>query len=285
MGTIVRLKVNRHAGITAQTWKDQAVGIIDEYGNPFRLIKLRWNLTQKHKMSDYGKTRGFEDAVLNKDSKTGGIKITYRRPGSIMWERLNGIGAFMGEVPETPTNMNLLASHYGDKLWTIIDRDIDEIVKKMYEVRRGKETPELKAFNDQRIAKLHTHHFDSGKDVKIPELSPEVSKKEIEERERINRIEESKLKQRKLALDAKEKEITEKNKGLIDEGYLPVVYQKEYLDSQKLFALRKICKNVGVKWVETDKKDSLIQKIMDKQSGNISEVEAKTSAIMGSLDS
>ncbi len=284
MGTIVRLKVNRQAGLTAQGYKDDAIGTIDEYGNPFRLIRLRWNQNPKHKNADYAKTRGFEDAVLSKER--GELKITYRQNGSIMWERKNGIGSFTGECPQTPTNMRLLASHYGDKLWTIIDADIKEIVEKMYNERRGIESPEIKKFNDNRIKMLHTNHFDyNAKDTTPPQIPIEVKEIEIAEKNRLNRIEETRLNQRKLALDEKEKIIIERTKEIIDEGAAPVIYQKEYLDTQKIFALRKICKTVGVKWSDTDKKVALVQAIMDKQSGNLAAVEEKTASIMSSLDS
>ena len=284
MGTIVRLKVNRLGGITAQGHKDDAIGTIDEYGNPFRLIRLRWNQNPKHKNTEYAKTRGFQDAVLSK--VRGELKITYRDNGSIMWERKNGMGLFTGECPQTPTNMRLLASHFGDKLWTIIDADIKEIVEKMYNQRRGIESPDIKKFNDNRVKMLHTNHFDyNAKDNTPPEIPVEVEKIEIAEKNRLNRVEETRLNQRKLALDAKEKDITERTKGLIDDGAAPVVYQKEFLDSQKLFSLRKLCKTVGVKWTETDKKGALVQMIMDKQAGNAAAVEEKTASIMGSLDS
>jgi len=270
MGIIVKLKVNR--SITAESWKRDSLGVEDEYGNPFRIIRLRWNNTPMHRMAEYVKMRGFEDAVIGKNPRTGDISITYRKNGSITWMRNNGIGSFFGEVAQTPKNMNMLASHYGDRLFTIVDADIEAIVKKMHEERRKSASKEVNDFNDKRARMLHTnsHEYDPN-EKGAPELPLDVEKMSIAEQNRINAITKQELDQREAKLNKKEQAITEQSLSLIGEGVSPTAYSREYLEGLKFYEIRKLCKEVGTSWGAEDKKPELIEKILNKQSGKTSE--------------
>lgn len=277
---IVKMKVNRQ--ITAAHWVGMAVGVEDEYGNPFRIIKLRWNPSRVHKNTEYAKTRGFEDAIISKDPKTGGVKITYRRNGSIMWTRPMGIGFFMGELPQTPMNMAKLCSHYGDKLWTILDADIDVIVKKMYEERKKNQTPAMAEFDKGRLSRMHTMtHERNDKDTSAPEIPLDIEKIDVQEKNRLNQIRQTELDKRNEALNMKEAALNQKAADMVGDGVAPVVYTMDYLNGQKLFKLRKLCTELKLKYAPTDKKEDLIKRINDKQAGNAAAVEKQMDGIIG----
>jgi hypothetical protein len=282
---IVKMKVNRQ--ITAAHWVGMAVGVEDEYGNPFRVIKLRWNPNRMHKMTEYAKTRGFEDAIISKDPKTGGVKITYRTNGSIMWMRPMGIGFFMGEVAQTPKNMAKLASHYGDKLWTILDADIDVIVRKMYEERKKNQTKEMADYDMKRINRMHTAtHEHKENNTSAPELPLDIEKMDVHEKNRLNQIKQVELDKRNEALNMKEAALNKKAADMVGDGVAPVTYTMDYLTAQKLFKLRKLCTEVKVKWENSDKKEDLIKRITEKQTGNAAAVQKQMDGVIGSeLDS
>lgn len=279
---IVKLSVNKQ--LTEDYWKNIAQGTTDSYGNPFRIIRLRWMNSKLHKNAEYAKTRGFEDAVLSKNAVTGDIKITYRRNGSIVWLRPpGGVGPYIGEVAETPRNLRLLASHYGDKLWTIVDRDVDAIVHKMYETMRADMSQKQRDFNDKRIAKMHTmsvEESDSGS-VNIPVDAERMS---LQEDRRLLMQEKTAQDQRKAALDEKEKLLNKKAVSLVGEGVMPVFYSEEHLKSLKIFDLRKVAKEIGVDYSSGDKSEGLIKKILDRQAGKKAEAQEKVTTVMAGLD-
>jgi len=279
---VVKMKVTR--SITADHWKQMALGVIDEYGNAFRLIKLRWNNTPNHRMTEYAKTRGFEDAVIGRDNKTGDIAITYRRNGSAMWQRpIGGVGPFMAEVPQTPRNMSLLASMYGDKLFTIVDADINEIVKGMYEQKVDDMNHDTKKFNERRIRGLHVSALEANDkdDGKAPELPVDVERLSVTEQNRLNQIKEQELAKKEEVLKLKEKELTGFQKDIVADGVLPSQYNERYLSGLKIFQLRKLAKELGVNWKPDEKKESIIRRVLKRQVG---EEPVSTSASADSLD-
>lgn len=282
----VKMKVNRQ--VTGEHWKGMAKGVPDEYGNPFRIIRLRWNTNRMHKMTDYVKTRGFEDAILSADGKTGGIKIMYRKPGSIMWQRTMGIGPFLGELAYTPYNIHKLATHYGDKLWTILDADIDEEVKARYEKRRKSMGAALRERDDNRIKGMHSMSIDrdeKGKDP-TPAVPLDVDVLSVEDKNRMAVIKEQELKNKEIALDVREKDLNKKSAALVTGGGSLVQYTPEYLNEQKIYKLRSLCRELKVKWDNTDKREDLVQKIIEQQSRAKQEAEKKAEGVIGqNLDS
>jgi hypothetical protein len=262
---IVRLKVNTRT--TAQYYKDKAIGTIDSYGNPFRIIKLKWNATYLHRNAEYAKTRGFEDAVIGRNEETGDYKITYRRNGSISWSRPDGhIGKFEGELAVTPHNINKLVSHYGDKLWFIEDADIDAKVKLMYEKRIAEMSKETKEFNSIRLQKMHTADTEYKRDAK---LEIPVDPSFDNEKQRKLTIKETDLDKRAAELAAKEKELAEKEKALVNAGAALSGYSKNYLMNQTIAVLRRHCRELGADFEMSHKKGDLVEIILDKQSGGI----------------
>lgn len=281
---IVKLKVNR--SLTADHWKGMAMGVPDEYGNPFRIIKLRWNLSRLHKMTDYVKTRGCEDAIIGQNRATGDIKITYRQQGSIMWQRpAGGVGLFVGEIAYTPKNMTLLARSYGDRLWTIIDQDINEQVKILYQKIVDGMTPQEVELNVKRVSGTHRMAMD-GENTAIKGVEPsmEGEKMTMIEQRRLNQIEKQDLDKRRIALEEKEKGINQRFGEAIADGAMPVVYQEEYLNKQKLLDLRKISTQMKVTWAEKDHKEDLVKRIIEKQNGNAEAVAVAMAASSDGLD-
>lgn len=282
---VVKMKVNR--SITADHWKNMAIGVTDEYGNAFRIIKLRWNNTAMHKMSEYSKTRGFEDAVIGRNPRNGDIAITYRKVGSAMWQRpVGGVGPFMAEVPQTPRNMSLLASMYGDKLFSIIDADINEIVKSMYEKKVEDMSFDTRKFNEKRIRGMHVSALEAheDRDTKTPELPVDVERLSVTEQNRLNQIKAQELAQREEALKLKEKEITGFQSASVLDGVLPSQYSEQYLGGMKIFQLRKLAKELGLRWAADEKKDGLIRRILKRQVGEEAPVSTGAGADSDTLD-
>lgn len=280
---IVKLRVTRE--MTAAHWKEVAKGVTDEYGNPFRIIKVRWNQSRMHRMSEYAKTRGFEDTVITKDRRTGDVAIQYRRKGSIMWQRpMGGVGSFIGEVAYTPFNLQKLISMHGDKLWTILDDDIRVIVEKGYAKRLTEMPVKVRDFNQTRIMSMHTMNVEKGDNVAsdFDKQINEVEKQSVTEQNRMNMIKAQELAVKEEALNMKENAIDNKIADMAIDGVAPVAYSEEYLVSKKYLELRGICKTIGVKYTQDDKKDTLIAKIMEKQEGNKQAVEEKMASIVGS---
>lgn len=281
---VVKMKVTR--SITADHWKSMAMGVIDEYGNAFRLIKLRWNLTANHKMAEYAKTRGFEDAVIGRNQRTGDISVTYRKQGSAMWQRpIGGVGPFMAEVPQTPRNMNTLAAMYGDKLFTIIDADISEIVKAMHEKKLGDMSFDTRKFNEKRIRGMHVSALEAheDRDTKTPELPVDVERLSVTEQNRLNQIKDAELKQREEMIKIKEKELTGFQAANVSDGVLPSAYSDTYLQGLKLFQIRKLSKELGVKAETSETKEALIKKILKRQVGELAPA-ATTNEDLDSLE-
>lgn len=279
---IVSALIKTNKVITPEHRKQQAIGLIDEYGNPFRIISLRWNKSRLHKNTDYAKTRGFEDTIITKER--GEMAIKYRKNGSIAWMRYAGEGPYMGELAVTPKNLQKLASCYGDKLFTILDKDIDNIVKQMYEDKVKGMDALTKHFNDQRVRMMHTTQSEVNEMPKSGpvEIPVEAERVNLAEQNRLQQIEKQNLEKRKAALDAKEAEIDEKTVKLVGEGVPAVTYTKEYLAGLKgIHSARKICRELKVEFSQSDKKDDLINKIIARQTGEIKAVKEQMAGVIG----
>ena len=265
---IVKLKVNTK--LTAAYYKQKAIGSVDSLGNPFRIIKLKWNSNILHKNAEYAKTRGFEDAVIAKDQTTGDFKITYRRNGSVVWQKPEGgVGAYEAELPATPYNIQKLVSHYGDKLWFIVDPDIEAAVKIEYEKRVAAMSKEAKEFNKNRVHKMHISDVDVKTDVKfeIP-----VDEKVTQEKTRNLSVKEIELAKKEAELNAKAQALAEKEKALVNAGSALTGYSKNYLMEQAIGTLRKHCKELGIEYVQDQKKGDLVEMIMNKQAGGMGKI-------------
>jgi hypothetical protein len=103
--------------------KDSVLGI------PLQIITLYWNPLKKNYHQT--KTKGDFDDVFITRMSAGGLELEYRNPGSLEWLKDGLTGEFTAAIAVTPRNINLLASHYYDKLWTIGDPVIEEKVKAM----------------------------------------------------------------------------------------------------------------------------------------------------------
>lgn len=265
---IVKLKVSTK--LPASYWKNQAIGSIDSYGNPFRLIRLKWNATILHKNSEYAKTRGFEDAVIDQNKTTGDFKITYRRNGSITWQKPDGgVGPYWGEIPLTQYNIQKLVSHYGDKLWFIVDPDIEAQVKILYAKRLEEMPKEAKKFNETRVRMMHTSDVDRDTDAKyeVP-----VDTKITIEKQRSLSVKEIELAKKAAELEAKEKALAEKEKALVNAGSALTGYGKNYLMDQTIATLRKHCKELAIEFGTEHKKGDLVDMILNKQAGGLGKV-------------
>jgi hypothetical protein len=116
---------------TSEEILKRSIGRTDQYGNPFEIINLDWNPAKK--CGHGSKTKGdFDDVMLIRNKS--GTAITYRNPGSIEWLKDGFTGSYSAMVARTTKNLRLLASMHYDKLWTIREAHIRQIVEKMADV-------------------------------------------------------------------------------------------------------------------------------------------------------
>ena len=268
------IKVNRQ--LNSDFWKDKARGTIDPYGNPFRIIKLRWNRGEIRPNSEYAKTRGFEDAVISKSS-SGDFKIRYRRDGSVTWMRApGGIGPFIAELPLTPINIKVLTKAHGDKMWTIEDHDIRSVVEKLYAVVVEKMTPEESEFNKKRIEAMNTRNLSvNPNSFERPTGSEKDS---VEEERRQNEIRRQELDKREAELANREKQMTKSQVEDAGKDVSPINYSEEYVRNSDYNQRRAIAKELGVMFDRKTKSEELYRRILDFQKGvkKIAELEPKT---------
>ena len=242
------LPVRHNTMMTEQYWKDQARGVIDEYGNPFRIIKLRWRNTPNHRCADYQKTSGFEDAIIKQDNQKN-IMIKYRQGGNVMWTRPpGGVGGFTGELAVTPKNMSKLAAHVRNGLWDIIDDDIRVVVEGMYRKREAVMDPATKKFNEAWYRAMHVSALDKDSKEALNQAQAEVDTTAIKEQQRLLEIEKQELSKKKAALDIKEADITNKAVESVKSGKAASSYKREYLEHKTTVFKRLIgiCKELGV---------------------------------------
>lgn len=257
----------------AAFWVEQclAAGTEDEHGNIFRIIKLFWRSDANHKMTPYAKTKGFEDAEIYMDGQ--GFHVKYRRNGSLWWQQpVIGVGAFFAECPMTQYNLMKLASCYGDRLWIFAkeDRDIEQVVKDMYEKKIVNLPQKMKEFNALRIKGMHMR-ANEGADVAVGVItSDEVTGiiEDLKEKEKEIILEKEDLRKKEAELVQREENLVTVTGEIASLGVSIAPYGEEFLKTKKIYELRGIAKTVGVAWDSNTKKPELIALIMKKQSGD-----------------
>jgi hypothetical protein len=257
----------------APFWIEQAIaaGTKDEYGNVFRALKLFWKGDANHRMTPYVKTKGFQDAEISQDGQQ--FIVTYRHNGSLWWQQpVTGIGAFYAECPMTTYNIKKLASCYGDGLWTFSreDKDVEQVVKDMYEKRIVNLPEEMKKFNEARIKGMHTHVSDvnvQAASIIAPDI--EDQKKALDDQQTEILLEKERLRKKEVELAQREENADALIAGMADSGVSLTPYSEEFLKTQKFHELKKLAKTIGVVIPVTAKKDEIIVKIRDFQAGKV----------------
>lgn len=270
MGVIVRL--SRVSPKTpASFWLEQCINANtkDEYGNIFRVITLYWKGDANHRMTPYAKTKGFEDAEINQDGQQ--FTVTYRHNGSLWWEQpVTGIGNFFAKCPLTTYNLKKLASCYGDGLWTFSkeDKDVEQIVKDMYEKKIVNLPEDMRKFNEARIKGMHTHISDVNvQSVQIVAPDIDVKKKELDQQQEEIILEKERLRKKEAEIEQREANADALITGLAGDGVSLTPYSKEYLQGKKFHELKALAKTIGVVIPVTAKKDEIITMITDFQAG------------------
>lgn len=260
----VFLKVNKT--LTGEYWKNQAIGSLDQYGNPFRIIKLLWTGGQLHPNTDYSKTRGFENTIISKNNKTGGFSIRYNKEGNVTWQRpVGNIGPFFGELADTPYNREKLASCYGDKMWSIADADMDRIIRAMYEKRVKGMDRKTVEFNQLRVASMMTS---KSSNVKLePNVPLEAEKMILNEDKRNVEVRKQELDKREAELEKKNAAIVDKQVKAISSGDSLINYSEEYLNKLNFPGLKAVAKELKLKYPLTVKMAELKKALMEHQTG------------------
>ena len=279
-----------------------AAGEQDEYGNPFRAIRLRWRSTRYHRNGPNAKSRGFEDAVISVSRSTGNLKITYRKSGSATWSRgVSGVGAYFALVPRTQHNLGRLAKCYEDKLWEIVDSDVDAEVKAMSdkfwadmaahdESMKDAEgnypkgyTPEVE-YNRERIRRMHvlpSEDLDSNLAPVGHELEHE--KAVVDDKAKINNRREMELVKREAELAKRERDLIAANAKIAAE-FAPVGtgYSAESMGGLKMHEVKKIARaDFGLRIPPEMKKDEIISRILEKQTLGDKTPQEETETVMG----
>lgn len=255
----------------APFWVEQCINANtkDEYGNIFRVLTLYWKGDLNHRMTPYAKTKGFEDAEINQDGQQ--FLVTYRHNGSLWWQQpVTGIGPFFAECPLTTYNLKKLASCYGDGLWTFSreDKDIEQVVKDMYEKKIVNLPEEMRKFNEKRIKGMHTHVSDVNiQSVQIVAPDIDIKKKELDQQQEDIIIRQEELRKKEAELDQREANADALISGMAESGISLAPYSEEFLKSKKFHELKAVAKSIGVKVPVTAKKDEIIVMITDFQAG------------------
>lgn len=215
---------------TTEKMINASLGVRDEYGNRFELIKLKSNKV----LAGNTRTHGYEDAVVSRGAK--GMIVKYRIPGDIKWVR-NEFGMASAQVPRTPHNMDKLAKSYYDKEWEIEDSGIDAIVREMADKIKASQTEEERNLNE----KIRVGAKITGYGMKAAQPVRPAAEEIQNERERALAERERELKAREMAIAAKEREV------MVEEAKIAAVtgasnYQEDALKSMKLPELRKIAR-------------------------------------------
>jgi len=251
----------------SEEWMEVARGEIDEYGEPFQLIELQWLNTPLHRMTEYAKTRGFEDTIITANTKTGGVKINYRENGSVMWLRKKGIGPFTGLLAKTPKNMRRLASHFEDRLWKIMDPVIASEVKALWDSLKEKMTEKDLQFHNDRITSTHSSKSETSIPGYVARLPAEDSATQIAEDRRQLNLQMVELKRRELEVAEREGSLNKSKIESIAAGEAPSKYGQVYLEKLKMHEIRSLARKMGIPVDGADKKTTIVQRVLDRQNG------------------
>jgi len=245
----------------AERIKQLALGMEDQYGNPFEIIHLKW--IQKRRNTEYSKTRGFEDTIIAMNP-TGDLEISYRRPGSIQWVRPDGIGPYTAEVAKTPYNMRKLATMYGDQIWTINEKNVNAEVKAIYEKIVENMPMAEKQFNEHRIKSMNSTAY--GNPLAMPKRK---DNDELLEQKREVAIKEMELKEREAIIKEREEKIILDSVVKIRKGEAAIKYEEASLVDMEPEQLMQIAKDIGAFTGGSKKKEVLINSIRRKQAGEV----------------
>lgn len=266
---VIKLPIKPRTMQNEDYWKEKARGVIDEFGNPFRIIKLRWIPSRTNLCTNFQKTLGFDDAILERSSNNT-IKVRYR-PGGLMWMRpAGGIGDFEADCPMTPRNIKALISHYPNNRWHIVDDDVRTTVKRGWEERWDRMDSATKEFNERWFKAMHMLASDRDQPLALEGAGLEQKKRALEQESRDIDKKKQEVEQKEASAQKVLDEAKEKLSELHDAGVQPVGYSREYLGTVKnLFSMRKIAKEYGIKVDPKAKRDELIEHILAKQEGKV----------------
>lgn len=241
-----------------------AVGMTDARGNRFETITLDWNPRKKN--TDFAKTRGFEDAVIERTDR--GLTIDYRLPGCAVWRENELTGQYSAVIPFTRHNVAVLGSHYGEALWLIREPRYRKMAEAVYAKIRDGMTQQQRKEDDKRIKAQFTSMFDNPD--QIPQFD-QKSKGPGDEQAAAGQMVELDKKMKKLEdmqekLDEERAYIDNKVEELAKKGVLLHTYSPEYLTKLNITQIRKLAKSVGFSPKPWMNKDSLMKAILQKQS-------------------
>lgn len=261
-------------GHPTEEWIEEAIGLPDQNGNPFELIKLNW--TNKRNAPDV-RTHGFEDAIIQKGTR-GTPSITYRKPGSANWQKTR-LGVYFAVVPRTKWNLNVLAHHFYENLWEIDDPEVRITVKMMADKIESSLPEDLKEYNSRRRLDMHRNRYETEDAFKAPQHAPvggspqadaEMAQRTIDFNKRMRE-----LREREKRLEMRERRLL----GLeAPEPGAPEI-DRAPLEAMKVADLRQMCRhelNMAVSNHET--KDGIIDKILEAKALAQKAADAKSSA-------
>lgn len=288
MGIKVR-GANRH--ITSNMIVDNTIGRIDPYGKPFEIITLKW--TPRKKTFHKAKTKGFEDALITRNTQSKQISIEYRKSGSAEWLKDPIGGEFIAKIPKTDNNIRVLASMFYDNLWVIKEAHIKSEVKKLAD-KIDEENKKVKCpfegfdtwFDYHKMRRESHFKGKSGMDISQRGATKAISDQLTQE--------EAMLEKRRIELEKKEAELKEKEevlndkisqKNSIDSVQLVMQkYDRDFLEKLNVSTLKKKARDeFNIKDAFERKKPEIIDIILDLQSGEqfAPEIESEPEVITG----
>ncbi len=275
---VIKAPLQNKDGYRQRDYIEMATGVEDQYGNPFEIIDLQWISSRLHRNTDYSKSRGFEDAIIEFPRGSELPRIRYRQNGSIHWMRNTpGRGPFRGQVPKTPKNMQRLAKTYGWKQWKILNPAIDAEVRALHDAWWKSLPDEQRDVVKNQIRLYNT--LPSEKDQignEIPYEDSRQQQADLTEEQRQLIIKRKELDEREARILEREMKVNHAQASKTAETGLAGQMTSQMLDSMKMHEIRKLGRQMtGTSIPASMKKHEIIDLILE-QNPQKAEVETVT---------
>ena len=233
--------------------------IQDSDGNPFEIITLTSTVARAEGTS----TIGFQDTFVVVEGNS--LTIEHRGEGRLQWMNPEFGGMPKAQIAKTKRNMDMLAGHYFDGLWTIDDRMIDAEAKAEADKMRAGMSEEVLEFEKNRISALKTSK-NGGK--LVGRKGTTIDDQVIENTKNTLENDKKELIKQGLGLESKKAEIEKSITQAVKDGDHLTKYGENELKGIQLFKLRSIArKQLGLTIIDTEKKPEVIAKILAAQNG------------------
>jgi hypothetical protein len=263
---VVKAPLMNKDGFRQRDYIEMSTGVEDQYGNPFEIIELQWISSRLHRNTDYQKTRGFEDAIIEFPRGSELPRIRYRPNGSIHWiRRTPGRGPWRGQVAKTPKNMQRLAKTYGWRQWKILNPAIEAEVRALHDKWWESLSDEQRVAVENNIRLYNTLPSEQEQvGNEIPEADPRQERADLTEEHRQLIIKRKELEEREERIKDRESKVNASQAEKTAETGMSGAMTRQMLESMKMHEVRKVARQIlGASIPLEMKKSDIIEKVLD----------------------